>query len=113
MDKFKQLHNMQSFEPLQANDLIKEQKREALCSIMFLKEKCYGRIKGQTCADSRKQQGQIPKEDAASPTVALESMLITSMIDAKEIATLLPLTSQECISMQRWMIMLLWYWKDH
>eukprot|EP00957_Ditylum_brightwellii_P180301 13735093-Ditylum_brightwellii.AAC.1 len=73
MDEFKQLHDMQSFEPLQANDLTKEQKQEALRAIMFLKEKRCGRIKGQTCADGRKQRGQIPKEDAASPTVAPES----------------------------------------
>eukprot|EP00957_Ditylum_brightwellii_P192764 14677950-Ditylum_brightwellii.AAC.1 len=51
---------------------------------MFLKEKRCSRIKGQTCADGRKQCGQIPEEDAASPTVAPESMLITSVINAKE-----------------------------
>eukprot|EP00957_Ditylum_brightwellii_P137286 10466435-Ditylum_brightwellii.AAC.1 len=51
---------------------------------MFLKEKQCVRIKGQPCADGKKQHRQIPKEDAASPTVAPESMLITSIIDAKE-----------------------------
>eukprot|EP00957_Ditylum_brightwellii_P103461 7883595-Ditylum_brightwellii.AAC.1 len=75
---------MQSFEPLQANDLTKEQKWGALCAVMFLKEKRCGRIKGQTCADGRKQCGQIPREDAASPTVASESVLTTSVINAKE-----------------------------
>eukprot|EP00957_Ditylum_brightwellii_P120525 9195441-Ditylum_brightwellii.AAC.1 len=58
MDKFKQWHDMQSFEPLQANDLIKEQKQRALHAIMFLKGKCCSRIKGQTCTDGRKQKMQ-------------------------------------------------------
>eukprot|EP00957_Ditylum_brightwellii_P118827 9063876-Ditylum_brightwellii.AAC.1 len=42
------------------------------------------RIKGLECADNRKEQGQISKEDAASSMVAPESVSITSMIDAKE-----------------------------
>eukprot|EP00957_Ditylum_brightwellii_P192396 14647167-Ditylum_brightwellii.AAC.1 len=51
---------------------------------MFLKEKWCGRIKGRTCADGRKQQDTIPKEDAASPTVSTEAVILTSVIDSKE-----------------------------
>eukprot|EP00957_Ditylum_brightwellii_P210033 15364497-Ditylum_brightwellii.AAC.6 len=57
---------------------------EALKAIMFLKEKRCGRLKGQTCADGRSQHDTIPKEDAASPMVAPESVIITSVIDTKE-----------------------------
>ena len=51
---------------------------------MFLKEKRDGSIKGRTCADGRKQRENSNKEDATSPTVALESVMITSVIDAYE-----------------------------
>jgi len=49
-----------------------------------LKEKKDGSIKGRTCADGRKQRGTIPKEEAASPTAALESIFITAVQEAKE-----------------------------
>ena len=32
------------------------------------------------CSDCRKQQDKIPREELASPTVHLESVLITSII---------------------------------
>eukprot|EP00957_Ditylum_brightwellii_P146794 11175246-Ditylum_brightwellii.AAC.1 len=49
-----------------------------------LKEKQCNQIKGGACSDGRKQREMIPKEDATSPTVAPELVLITSIIDAKE-----------------------------
>jgi hypothetical protein len=51
---------------------------------MFLKEKRDGSIKGRACADGRKQREGSTKSDATSPTVALESVLITATIDAHE-----------------------------
>ena len=51
---------------------------------MFLKEKRDGTIKGRGCADGRKQREYTNKEDASSPTVAIESVFLTSVIDAHE-----------------------------
>ena len=51
---------------------------------MFLTQKRSGDIKGRACADGRKQRGKIDKEDAASPMVSLESILITCTIEAHE-----------------------------
>jgi hypothetical protein len=51
---------------------------------MFLKEKRTGIIKGRGCADGRKQQYLITKENASSPKVSLESLLIICVIDAME-----------------------------
>ena len=51
---------------------------------MFLKQKRCGRIKGRGCADGRKQRVWTTKEDATSPTVSTEAVLLTSIIDAKE-----------------------------
>jgi hypothetical protein len=51
---------------------------------MFLKEKRDGSIKGRVCADGRKQREGATKDDAMSPTVSLEAVLITPTIDAFE-----------------------------
>eukprot|EP00957_Ditylum_brightwellii_P156405 11903885-Ditylum_brightwellii.AAC.1 len=71
MGEFQQLHDMNLFKPLHLGDLSEDKKWDALRAIM-------------TCVDGQKQQDSIPKEDAASPTVAPESIIITSVINVKE-----------------------------
>ncbi len=51
---------------------------------MFLKQKRTGVIKGRTVAGGNKQRDFISKEEASSPTVATESVLLTCIIDAEE-----------------------------
>jgi Reverse transcriptase (RNA-dependent DNA polymerase) len=51
---------------------------------MFLKKKRNGTIKGRGCADSRKQRAYAAKEDASSPTVAIESVMLLCVIVAME-----------------------------
>ena len=51
---------------------------------MFLKQKRGELIKGRMVAGGNKKCGTIDKEDAVSPTAALESVLLTSTIDAAE-----------------------------
>jgi hypothetical protein len=51
---------------------------------MLLKKIRNGRIKGCGCADSRKQRAYTAKEDASSPTVAIESVMLSCVIDAME-----------------------------
>ena len=51
---------------------------------MFLKKKRDKTIKGRMVAGGNKQRDTIDKEDSASPTAALESVLLTSTIDAAE-----------------------------
>jgi hypothetical protein len=53
-------------------------------SHIFLKEKRTGEIKGRTMAGGNKQRDYISKEDASSPTVTTESVLLTCIIDAEE-----------------------------
>jgi hypothetical protein len=53
-------------------------------SHMFLKLKRDGKIKGRTIAGGNKQRDYISKEDAISPTVATESVLLSCIIDAEE-----------------------------
>ena len=56
----------------------------AMRIITVIKEKWSGVLKGRSCVDGRPQRAYISKEEAASPTTALESLLITLLIDAWE-----------------------------
>ncbi len=51
---------------------------------MFLKRKSCGKVKARGCADGRKQQAHIPREDTFSPTVSTEAVFLTAIIDALE-----------------------------
>jgi hypothetical protein len=73
-----------TFAPQVGEELSEEQKKGALESLMFLKEKRDGTIKGRACAEGMKQREGSNKSDATSPTVSLEAVLITSTIDAFE-----------------------------
>jgi len=82
--EFGQLNDQKIFDPKFAHELSGKQKREALNLITLVKEKRCGKIKGRACADGRKQRRYIRKEDVASPTIQLESLLLSLMIDAFE-----------------------------
>ena len=82
--ELQQLHQRKVGEPRDATKLSIKQKKNALGYLMFLKQKRTGQIKGRGCADGRKQRHNTPKDDASSPTVATESVLLSCVIDAKE-----------------------------
>ena len=79
-----QLHNREVYRPLDASKLSPQEKRNALESIMTVKEKRTGDLKGRFCVNGSKQRGTIPREEAASPTVNLDSVFLTAAIDAHE-----------------------------
>ena len=64
--------------------MTREENRSALRYLMFLKKKFCGCIKGRGCADGRKQRGYINKEDASSPTVSMEALILSCIVDALE-----------------------------
>ncbi len=51
--------------------------------------------KARSCANGNPQREHIAKEEAAAPTVVLESMFITSTIDIKEGRKVVTMISQE------------------
>jgi hypothetical protein len=83
-NEMKQLHFRDAFKPLHWRELSHTQRQTALESHMFLKEKRDGSKKGRTLAGGNKQRGYICKEDASSPTVSVESVLLTCVVDAEE-----------------------------
>ena len=84
MIELEQLLYRKVMDGCKAGDLTKEQKKAALKYLMFLKQKRCGKIKGRGCADGRKQRLYKTKEESSSPTVSIEALFLTCMIDAVE-----------------------------
>ena len=84
MKESHQLHDCGVLKPKTAAQLSPEQRKDALQYLMFLKQKRNGTIKGRGCADGRKQRATTTKEEASSLTVAIESVMLSCVIDAKE-----------------------------
>jgi hypothetical protein len=84
VSEMQQLHDRSVIEPKKANMLTRDEKHKALQYLMFLKKKRCGRIKGRGCADGRKQRVYKIKEETSAPTVAVEALMLSSIIDAKE-----------------------------
>ena len=84
LSEFGQLNDRNIFDPKYANELTPKQHRDALNLITLVKEKRCRKIKGRACADVRKRRRYIRKEDLAPPTIQLESLLLSLIIDAFE-----------------------------
>jgi Reverse transcriptase (RNA-dependent DNA polymerase) len=82
--ELQRLHERQVMQPVAAESLTEEQRRWALAYLMFLKQKRCRKVKGRGCADGRKQRVYTAKEEASSPTVSIESIMLSCVIDAKE-----------------------------
>jgi hypothetical protein len=80
----KQLHWRNSFRPVHWKDVNKERWKQILESHVFVKKKRTGQIKVRKVAWGNKQRDFISKENASSSTVATESVLLTSLVDAQE-----------------------------
>ena len=83
-EEVKQLHDITVFKPIDVNTLTPQEQKRALESIIFLTEKQDGRIKARACANGSKQRQWMNKEESASPTVSLESVFLTAVIEDKE-----------------------------
>jgi hypothetical protein len=80
-----QMHNIWPFSPpIMKSDLTSEEKKKAISSLMFLKEKRDKSVKGRFCADGRGQRGDWTKQETTLPTVSNESVFLTSVVDAHE-----------------------------
>ncbi len=71
--------------PMDPKSLSLEQKLKALDAVNLIQEKRDGRVKGRTCANGSKQHKFLKEnESIASPTISLEAIIATLIIDAKE-----------------------------
>ena len=69
---------------MKMKDIPIEERNKVLRLITLIKEKRTGQIKGRACANGRPQRAYISREEATSPTVGLESLMLSLMIDAYE-----------------------------
>jgi hypothetical protein len=84
--ELKQIHDMGTYQPLDATKLTKKERMEALSSLLFITEKKDGRIKSRKCAIGSKQRKFEGYDKAAgsSPTVSTDGLIVTTAIDAHE-----------------------------
>ena len=78
------MHERGVLRPRNTQELSEQERKDALQYLMFLKQKRDGSIKGRGCADGRKQRAYTSKEEASSLTVAIESVMLSCTIDARE-----------------------------
>jgi len=79
-----QLYKRNCFTPVNVRDMTKSERKKAQRALLFLTEKRDGSIKGRTVYDGSRTREWLHKEDTTSPTAAIESVLLTGVIDAHE-----------------------------
>jgi hypothetical protein len=79
-----QLHTMNCFCPCDHRSLTRDDRRNALSSLIFLTEKRTGEVKARACANGSVQRQHVAKEEAAAPTVTSEAIFVKSTIYARE-----------------------------
>jgi hypothetical protein len=78
--EMKQLHFRNISKPNHWLELSQVQQQTVSDSNILLKQKRDEKIKGRTVAGGNKQRDYISKKDASSPTVATESVLLSSLL---------------------------------
>jgi hypothetical protein len=81
-----QMHDLTVYVPVEADSLTEDQRAKAVKSLLMIKEKRgpEKEVKARLLGDGRDQRGQFTKQETTSPTVAKESVFITSVIAAYE-----------------------------
>ena len=72
------------FLPIDISKLTPEEKHKAMEALMFLLEKCDSTIKGRLVYNRKPTHEWLSREDSASPTTALESIMLTAAVDTKK-----------------------------
>jgi hypothetical protein len=79
-----QLHKRTCFAPLKVEEMKPSERKKAQMALMFLTEKRDKSVKGRMVYNRKPTREWLLRKDAASPTAALESIMITGVIEAKE-----------------------------
>lgn len=86
MKELGSLHDLKAWNPLPLDPEkhTHQQRVNALLTVVFLKEKRDGTLKTRACVNGASQQKLWKKEDASSPTLHLESVILSAEIAAWE-----------------------------
>ena len=77
----RQLYICDTFEPKYCHELWAKGKTEVLESHVFLKLNRDGKIKRQAVSGGNKQRASISKEEAISPIIVIETVLLSCVIE--------------------------------
>jgi hypothetical protein len=77
--EMKQIHDQVVFEPISIEEMTKREKKKAMESLIFLTEKRDKPVKARVCANGSTQRAYISREEASSPTAALEAIMQTKI----------------------------------
>lgn len=84
MEELRQLIMKDVFIFVRRDSLTVKQLKSILRTLLFLKEKRDGRLKGRCCVDGRPQAFLEQSEDPFSPTVSTETFFVSAVIDSHE-----------------------------
>jgi hypothetical protein len=79
-----QLHRRSCFTPKSITEMTQIEQRKAQQALMFMREKRDGTVKGRMVYNGKLTIKWLSREDSTSPTAALESIMLTAVIDAHE-----------------------------
>ena len=79
-----QLHRRNCFTPISVKDMTSTERRKAMGALMFLTEKRDKSVTGRMVYNGKPTREWLTREDSASPTAALESIMLNAVIDAHE-----------------------------
>ena len=86
IEELQAIHDMGTYEPLDASKLTREEKRDALESLLFITEKKDGQIKSRKRPMGNKQRtlDGYDKSAGSSPTVTKKGLILSTAINAHE-----------------------------
>ena len=76
------MDNMSVLTAIDPTSLTIDQKIKALRAVNLIKQKRCGKVKGRMCANGAPYREFVIREEAKSPTISLEALTATMMIDA-------------------------------
>jgi hypothetical protein len=79
-----QLHRRNCFTPIDVATMTIEERQKTVDALMFLTEKRDKSVKGRMVYNGKPTREWLSREDSSSPTAALESIMLTAIVDAKE-----------------------------
>ena len=78
------MEDMSVLTAIDPDAITKEQKQKALRAVNLIKKKRTGSVKGRMCANGAPHRKFFPREEARSPTLSLEALIVSFTIDAHE-----------------------------
>ena len=82
--ELRQLHDRTCFRPISIADMTPEEKMKAMEVLMFLTEKRDKTVKSRLVYNGKPSRDWMSKEETSSPTVTMEGIFLTAIIDAME-----------------------------